>query len=194
VGYPNGVNICFDADQMSQALMWRGAFIDAQQHWTDRGGGDTQPLGFNVLRTAGEGQGMAVLADANAPWPAKEKRAEGIDFLGYRLDKKRFPTFRYKMGDLQVEEHYEPEGDYKTGDERFTRVLKFKGSAPANFYVRAATGDMKPEGTGWRNQKGYALGVTGGEAVLRHNNELLVHPSFANGSAEVRVACMWLNQ
>ncbi|HWB07458.1 MAG TPA: PA14 domain-containing protein [Verrucomicrobiales bacterium] len=194
VGYPNGVNICFDADQMSQALMWRGAFIDARQHWTDRGGGDTQPLGFNVIKPGGEGQGMAVLADASAPWPKKQERAEGIDFLGYRIDKKSFPTFRYRMGDLQVEEHYEPAGDYKTSDERFTRVLKLKGSAPQNFFIRAAAGGMKPEGSGWKNDKGYAVGVSGGEALLRHNNELLVRPAFANGSAEVRIACTWLNQ
>ena len=107
VGYPNGVNICFDADQMSQALMWRGAFIDAKQHWSDRGGGQTQPLGFDVVRVGGDGQGMAVLTDANAPWPPRVERAPGIQFLGYRLDKKRFPTFRYKMGEMSVEEHYE---------------------------------------------------------------------------------------
>ncbi|HEX2748462.1 MAG TPA: PA14 domain-containing protein, partial [Verrucomicrobiales bacterium] len=194
VGYPNGVNVCFDADQMTQALMWRGAFIDARQHWTDRGGGDTQPLGFNIIRTAGEGQGMAVLATAEAPWPTRKERAEGIDFLGYRLDKQRFPTFRYKMGDLQVEERYEPAGDYKTSDERVTRVLKFKGNAPAGLYVRAATGNMKPEGSGWKNDKGYTVAVTGGEATLRRNNELLVRPSFTNGTAEVRIACTWLNQ
>jgi azurin len=194
VGYPNGVNICFDADQMNQALMWRGAFIDARQHWTDRGGGDTQPLGFNVIQPGSPGQGMAVLADANAPWPLKNERAEGINFQGYRLDKQRFPTFRYKMGDLHVEEHYEPAGDYKTSDERFTRVLKLKGTPPAGLYIRAATGAMKPEGTGWRNEKGFAVSVNGGEATLRNNGELLVRPAFSGGSAEVRIAFTWLNQ
>jgi azurin len=194
VGYPNGVNICFDADQMCQALMWRGAFIDARQHWTDRGGGDTQPLGFNVIQPGSAGQGMAVLPDANAPWPRKKERAEGIDFLGYRLDKKRFPVFRYKIGDVQVEEHYEPAGDYKTGDERFTRVLKLKGTPQANLYIRAATGGLKPQGDGWRNDKGYTITITGGEPVLRQNNELLVRPNFKDGTAGVRIACTWLNQ
>ncbi len=194
VGYPNGVNICFDADQMSHALIWRGAFIDARQHWTDRGGGKTQPLGFNTIRVSGEGQGMAVLADANAPWPAKKERAEGIDFLGYHLDKKRFPTFRYRMGDLRVEETYEPAGDYKTGDEKVTRVVKFTGTAPANLYLRASTGNMKPEGSGWKNDNGYTVSVAGGEPVLRGGKELLVRPSFTNGTATVRIACTWINQ
>ncbi len=194
VGYPNGVNICFDADQMSQALMWRGAFIDAKQHWSDRGGGQTQPLGFDVVRVCGDGQGMAILTDANAAWPPRAERAPGVQFLGYRLDKKRFPTFRYKMGDLNVEEHYEPAGDYKTTDEKVTRVLKFTGTAPANLFIRAATGGMKKEGDLWLNSGRFSVSLTGGEGILRNNNELLVRPAFANGSAEVRIGLAWINQ
>lgn len=194
VGYPNGVNICFDADQMSHVLMWRGAFIDAKQHWSDRGAGSTQPLGFDVVHPVGAGQGMALLPDSSAPWPARELRARGIEFLGYHLDQKRYPTFRYRMGEVQVEENYEPAGDYKTGDGRVTRILRFKGNAPANLYIRAATGGLKPEAGGWRNSDGLTIRVSGGEALFRSNNELLVRPAFKDRSAEVRIGCAWASQ
>jgi len=194
VGYPNGVNICFDADQMSHALVWRGAFIDAKQHWSDRGAGQTQPLGYDVVRVGGEGQGLAVLADANAPWPPRQERAAGVQFLGYRLDAKRFPIFRYKMGELNVEERYEPSGDYKTADESVTRVLKFTGTAPAGLQLRAARGGMRKEGDAWILGGRLSLRVTGGEPVLRNNNELLVAPAFASGAAEVRIRMAWINQ
>ncbi len=194
VGYPNGVNICFDADQMSHALLWRGAFIDAKQHWSDRGGGQTQPLGFDVVRVGGEGQGMAVLTDANAPWPPRLERAPGIQFLGYKLDAKRFPTFRYKMGALNVEEHYEPAGNYQTTNESVTRVLKLTGTAPENLFIRAATGGMKKEGDAWLIGGRVSARVSGGEVLLRNNNELLVRPAFANGSATVRIGLAWINQ
>lgn len=194
VGYPNGVNICFDADQMSHALVWRGAFIDAKQHWSDRGGGQTQPLGYDVVRVGGEGQGLAVLPDANAPWPPRPERAAGMQFLGYKLDAKRCPAFRYQLGDLMVEERYETAGDYKTADERVTRVLKFTGTAPAGLYVRAAHGGLRKEGDRHILGGRLALQTSGGEAVVRNNNELLISPAFANGAAEVRISMAWINQ
>jgi plastocyanin len=193
VGYPNGVNICFDADQMSHGLMWRGAFIDAKQQWSDRGAGQTQPLGFDVVRVGGDGQGMAVLADANAPWPPRQERAAGLQFLGYRLDAKRFPTFRYRMGGLLVEEHYEPAGDYKTSNETVTRVLKLTGIPDGNVFIRAATGGMRKEGDLWLVGGRISVRLSGGEPVLRQNNELLVKPSFTNDRAEVRIGLAWTN-
>lgn len=193
VGYPNGVNICFDADQMSPVLMWRGAFIDAKQHWTDRGGGQTQPLGFDLIHPVQQGQGIAVLPDAAAPWPPRQERAVGIRFLGYRLDQRRFPTFRYRMDGVEVEETYVPEGEYAKGDGRITRVVKLKGNAP-NVYLRAATGNTRQDNGVWRNSGGYSAVITGGEALLRNNNELLVKPAWNNGAAEVRIALTWVNQ
>ncbi len=46
VGYPGGVNAAFDADFCNVGLIWRGGFIDAKRHWTDRGGGFQPPLGY----------------------------------------------------------------------------------------------------------------------------------------------------
>jgi plastocyanin len=194
VGYPNGVNICFDADQMSHALVWRGAFIDAKQHWSDRGAGQTQPLGYDVVRVGGDGQGLAVLADANAPWPPRQERAPGVQFLGYKLDAKRFPTFSYRMGELNVEERYEPAGDYRTANESVTRVLKLTGTAPTGLCVRAAHGPLSKAGADWHLGGRLALNVAGGEPLLRNNNELLIAPAFTNGAAEVRIGMAWINQ
>ena len=49
VGYPEGVNLAFDANNMRLALIWHGAFIDAARHWTGRGVGFETPLGDDVL-------------------------------------------------------------------------------------------------------------------------------------------------
>lgn len=195
VGYPNGVNICFDADQMSQALVWRGAFIDAKQHWTDRGGGQTQPLGYDVVRLGGDGQGMAVLTDSNAPWPPRNERATGIQFLGYQLDAKRFPTFRYKMEGLTVEERYETAGDYTTANESVTRVLRLTGTPPPGLHIRAASGGgLRKEGDAWLMGGRLAIRATGGEAILRKDSELIIRPVFNNGAAEVRIGLSWTHQ
>jgi hypothetical protein len=160
-------------------------------HWTDRGGGRVAPLGFGALRLH-DGPGMAVLAGADAPWPARAERAEGIRFMGYSLDTKRFPTFRYRMGDVSVEEHYEIAGDYASEDERFTRVLKLKGNAPEGLSLRIATGGMSEENGGWRHHAGVHFTVTGGTARLRGGNELIVAPAFTGGAAGVRIGGRWI--
>jgi azurin len=193
VGYPNGVNVVFDAGRFSLPLIWRGAFVDARQHWTDRGGGEIQPLGFGTVSLTGDRPGLARLKDKAAPWPAGGPRAEGIQFLGYQMDAKRFPTFRYRMGDALVTERIEPAGDYKTSDERLSRVLRL-ALAPDDLYVRVAAGSLKQDGSHWILNDALRIGIAGGEALLRDGNELLVRPALANGSGEITVAMEWLNR
>ena len=43
VGYPEHVNLAFDANDLRLALIWQGAFIDASRHWSGRGGGFQSP-------------------------------------------------------------------------------------------------------------------------------------------------------
>ena len=193
VGYPNGVNVCFDAGRFGVPLAWRGAFIDAKQHWSDRGGGETRPLGFGLVNLTGDRPGLAVLEKPDAPWPGGTKRAEGIKFLGYRLDAHRFPTFRYRMGDTLVVERIVPEGDYKTSDERFTRSLKF-AHAPENLHVRVAGGPLRADGNGWVLDGRMRITVEGGTATLRGDGELIARPALADGAGELRLHMAWLNQ
>ena len=47
---------------------------------------------------------------------------------------------------------------------------------------------MKKEGDAWLNGGRFTVRVTGGKAVLRNGNELLVSPAFANGAANQNVA------
>ena len=64
VGYPEKVNLAFDANDLRLAMIWQGAFIDAARHWTDRGVGfegaagrqRPQPAGRADVRDAGEGR------------------------------------------------------------------------------------------------------------------------------------------
>ena len=49
VGYPEKLNLAFDANELRLAMLWQGAFMDAGRHWTDRGEGFEGPLGDNIL-------------------------------------------------------------------------------------------------------------------------------------------------
>ncbi len=193
VGYPNGVNVVFDAGRFSLPLIWRGAFLDARQHWTDRGAGEIQPLGFGTVQLTGDRVGLAQLNDSTAKWPDGAPRAEGIQFLGYQLDAKRFPTFRYRMGEALVTDRIDPAGDYKTSDERLTRTVTL-AHAPADLHLRVAAGSFKEDGGKWVLNGAVKIGVEGGSVLLRNGGELIVQPALVNGAGKVTVSMEWLNR
>ena len=190
VGYPNGTNLCFDADQMAPALFWQGAFMDAKRHWTGRGGGTQPPLGYNILKPAPIGPALAVLSGPTASWPATTGRAAGLRFRGYRLDAKRFPTFQYEMGKVSVSESYQPAGSSTHGDLSLTRTLKLTSpEAVPHLYLRAAAGGIQAKDQGWTSS-GFTLTATGGTPILREG-ELLVPVEFTGGTATIALAYLW---
>ena len=190
VGYPNGVNLCFDADQMAPAMFWQGAFIDAKRHWTDRGNGTQSPLGYNIFKPAPPGPALALLPEADSPWPAKEKRAGMLRFRGYRLDAKRFPTFKYEIGSVTVTESYQPGGSAASNDLRVTRTLYFVApQTVSHLHVRAAAGSLKPDAEGWSGE-GFRVTVDEGHGVLR-GEELLVPVIFTGVTATVALTYHW---
>ncbi|MES2569984.1 MAG: PA14 domain-containing protein, partial [Verrucomicrobiota bacterium] len=144
VGYPGGFNLAWSADHFNLALIWRGAFIDAARHWVDRGAGHQAPLGYDVLKPAGESAvPFALLSSPGMAWPkvAGNERAEGYRWRGYRLDAKRFPTFSYQWNGLDVTERFDTEGNATAGNGRLIRTLKLTGKLPEGAMFRAAAGN-----------------------------------------------------
>ncbi len=101
VGYPGGLNIAWDAQSFSLAMLWHGQFIDASKHWRDRGAGNQRPLGDHIFQYE-LAPPVAVLSDENAPWPSQSPNNLGYHFKGYHLDKLGQPTFRYMLGQILV--------------------------------------------------------------------------------------------
>jgi azurin len=147
VGYPGNASIAWSAEYFGPVVAWRGAFIDAARHWKGRGGGHQLPLGFDVIRPAGEtALPFAVNPAADAPWPsvAKGERAEDYTFKGYELDAKGYPTFHYVWKGTKVSERFDVSGDAFTGNGQLVRSMKIEGSIPAGATLRVATGDIQP--------------------------------------------------
>lgn len=142
VGYPGAVSLAWSAEQMNLALIWRGAFIDASRHWNSRGGGHQPPMGYDAV-SPGLAQPFAVLASAEAPWPAAQERAPGYAWKGYRLDARRIPTFQYEWNGLKVEDRCE------VAEGRLLRRLKLHGQPPAGTYLRLAAGRITPRDGGF---------------------------------------------
>lgn len=141
VGYPDGVNLCFDAEQVRLALLWKGQFLDVSRHWNVQGMGLLRPLG-EELRILPQGRPFAVLATPDAAWPAEAGwRTAAYRFRGYDLDDRQRPTFRYQFMNVQVEDR--PEVRAGDGGVGVTRVLSFTATeAIADVWFRIAAGEQ----------------------------------------------------
>ena len=94
IGYPEQVNLAFDAENCRTALIWQQNFMDASRHWTGRGQGFEPPLGDNVLKLSDKIGFFLVENPDLRP-----------QFKGYRFDKDRRPIFLYRIGNVEIEDH-----------------------------------------------------------------------------------------
>lgn len=111
VGYPGGLNLVFDAEQLRLGLLWQGGFVDPGGVWTGQGSGNARPLG----RAIELAKGPELDWEAN-PWVVDEGRPPDHQFRGYVLDERRRPTFRYSFGDVQVEDTFTVELRHDGGE------------------------------------------------------------------------------
>lgn len=194
VGYPENANLAWDANTMALSLVWHGRFIDASMHWQGRGQGRQQPLGDNSI-TFESTVAVAALDSRSAAWPKEAPRENGYRFLGYQLDSKGRPTFRYATEAAEVRDTPIPiAGKSFASLERHIEVI-----APAadQLYFRAAVGNsIVSAEDGWyvvdgavrirvRNADGGFLRQSEGRS------ELLIPITLTNGRIELIQDIVW---
>jgi hypothetical protein len=141
---------------MRLALLWQGAFIDASMHWVGRGPGFQKPLGEPVATLTPDAP-LALLDSSATEWPAttdQRNKDPHYKFHGYHLNKQREPAFRYRFGDVSVEDYLTPksEGELMA----LVRTLNFSAAKPVdNLYFLAAAGNKIEAGEkGWYEVNG----------------------------------------
>jgi mono/diheme cytochrome c family protein len=138
VGYPERINLAFDAGEMALRQLWKGEFASVDSgHFRPRG---TDSISFSP------GIPFHRLKSLDDQWPYKGKsnhafpQDHGYQFRGYHLDAARRPTLLYHYGDIAVEDFFEDVRD-KDGRAYFKRTLRFETAAEQSpFYFRAAAG------------------------------------------------------
>ncbi len=102
VGYPGGINLAYDAEQMRLGSIWQGKFADPGGVWTGQGSGNVRPLG----RTIEFPKGPELDFIAN-PWKVDDGRPPLHQFKGYSLDRARRPAFRYSFDSVDIKDSFQ---------------------------------------------------------------------------------------
>ncbi len=193
VGYPEGVNLFWDAESMLLGAVWKNSFIDAAKHWTGRGEGNQNPLGDGVVKLDAASPVLSGGWDEATPWPNQPKESQAYRFLGYRLDAQGRPTFRYRVAELVVED--KPLAVVNAeGNRMFSRTFLIQGNQAASLLLAKGKFVQEPNGE-IRVDDRYWIKVAEGEAKplpFGDQSELraVVQPT-SDKPAQVTVIIRW---
>lgn len=135
VGYPGGVNLAFDAEQLRLDSIWRGKFADPGGVWTGQGSGNVHARGERISFARGPD-----LDDAHQPWIVDEGRPPNHQFRGYRLDAVRRPAFRYAVHAIEVEDFFSEARDAESDPYHLRRTVQLTaGDAGGELRFRIAS-------------------------------------------------------
>jgi hypothetical protein len=193
VGYPEEAHLAFDAQQMALRMIWHGAFIDAAKHWVGRGVGSQMPLGDHLVKLPG-GLPFAVLPSLDMSWPGGSARESGYEFLGYTLDNKGRPSFRYEFNNLTVTDSPEPVPDKDDADFRRTLALDAEAEPPENLYFRVAAGKIERKSETLYKMDNIVDIKVPPDTVIRPaegHQELLIPVRFNGRRARFQVEYLW---
>ena len=195
VGFPGGVSLAFDADQVRLALMWTGDFIDAARHWSGRGQGNQPPAGDNIV-AAPPGEGFALLDAPTSAWPEPTPRAINTRFTGYRLwDKAGSPEFLYRVADtIDVVDRCVGVASHG-GKRSLQRQLTIKGATKngKHLCMRIASGEIAAEkDSSYLSAAGQLITITGAESTL-NGHDLIVPVNLSSGNTTFTITYDWLS-
>ena len=201
VGLPEKLNFAFNAETGTLSAIWQGDFINV--NWSGQGSGDFNPASEAI--TLAQDVSFARLADENAPWPklpvmTKEAKTNpdplypknvGYQFRGYDLGDSSVPTFRYRSGDVDIEDRSTAAGMEERC--RLRRVLNFDSPSPQTIWFRALTGEIHQESDRIFRSGRLQLTIPAVEAKLRarpddpKHSELLLRLKIPQGHSSLEL-------
>jgi hypothetical protein len=108
---------------------WRGQFANVTEMWYERGEPQLlSPAGLTVP-VSGKSS-LAVLENTSAAWPD----SSDINFLGYKIDAKGFPGFRYAIGSATISDQI------VSDNAGITRTFFVEGTPKGSVYSLMAKG------------------------------------------------------
>ena len=198
VGFPDGVNYAFNAENGTLSALWSGEFVNVS--WGGQGSGNFNPR----ARTIELAQDVTFyrLDKDDAPWPLRPvmdkdnpvnpnplyPRNLGYQFKGYQLDEEGVPTFMYRTGDVAVEDRVN--GVAANRLNRLKRRLRFDAPKAETVYLRALTGKVRPLSPTQFATGAVKMWVPEDSALLRgegDTRELILKLKLPKGKSDVEI-------
>jgi len=198
VGFPDGVNYAFNAQNGTLSALWSGEFVNVS--WGGQGSGNFNPR----ARTIELAQDVTFyrLDKDDAPWPLRPvmdkdnpvnpnplyPRNLGYQFKGYQLDEEGVPTFMYRTGDVAVEDRVNEVAANRLN--RLERRLRFDAPKAETVYLRALTGKVRPLTPTQFATGAVKMWVPEDTALLRgegDTRELVLKLKLPKGKSEVEI-------
>ena len=198
VGFPDGVNYAFNAENGTLSALWSGEFVNVS--WGGQGSGNFNPR----ARTVELAQDVTFcrLDKDDAPWPLRPvmdkdnpvnpnplyPRNLGYQFKGYQLDEEGVPTFMYRTGDVAVEDRVN--GVAANRLNRLERRLRFDAPKAETVYLRALTGKVRPLSPTQFATGAVKMWVPEDSALLRgegDTRELILKLKLPKGKSDVEI-------
>lgn len=141
VGNPERLHYAYDVGHSRLHVAWRGQFFNARGTWQGRAGQlESAPAGAELMLPPG--LLVARLEQATDPWPTGHGLAAGAHSLGRTYDSLGRPTFRYRLGGVELLETTAAKmrvGGVSMG--RRVRITASSGADSGGLYLRLAVGE-----------------------------------------------------
>jgi mono/diheme cytochrome c family protein len=148
VGFPGGLNYAFNAQTGALSSIWKGKYITVG--WRGQGSGNFTPAEKNIQLA----QDVAFLSELPLIWPlhpirTKENpvnpdpeypRQHAYAFEGYSIADDGTPTFRYRSGNVSIEDTSNSASDKDIP--HLIRTLTFKTEKKQSIHFRPLTGQI----------------------------------------------------
>ena len=198
VGFPDGVNYAFNAQNGTLSALWSGEFVNVS--WGGQGSGNFNPRARPI--ELAQDVTFYRLDKDDTPWPLRPvmdkdnpvnpnplyPRNLGYQFKGYQLDEEGVPTFMYRTGDVAVEDRVNVVAANRLN--RLERRLWFDAPKGDTVYFRALTGKVSPLTPTQFATAAVKMWVPEDTALLRGDGdarELLLKLKLPSGKSEVEI-------
>ncbi len=196
VGLPGSVNFAFDAEGLVLDQVWWGRFLDASPVWSGQGSGAARVLSRRRARL--QGLGIARLESVDSPWPEGSRRDRGDRWLGYDLDERRRPVFRYVVDGVEVLDHAQEQlvAD-REGLPMLQRELRLRSASAGQLVLMVAAADRVEYRGGGVYAVGADLEVVAEEQVcriVRDGDRVQLRMALDHGTEEqtCRIGYRWI--